>query len=59
MIRVLEHARVTMSIETESAPTVMYIFETDGKNHVLFGTVDGRIGILETEKLDIFISVRE
>lgn len=49
MIRALEHARVTMTIETESSPTVLHIFETDDKSYVLFGTIDGRIGILDLE----------
>lgn len=52
MVRALEHGRVTMSMEIESAPTVLYIYKHDDVNHVLFGTVDGRIGILDIEKYD-------
>lgn len=50
MIRALEHARVTMSIEVESAPTVLHVFEQDGSKYVLFGTVNGKIGLLDLEK---------
>lgn len=50
MIRVLEHARVTSSMEVESAPTVLHIYEDDESKTVLFGTIDGRIGILDVEK---------
>nr|XP_022903425.1 Bardet-Biedl syndrome 7 protein homolog isoform X1 [Onthophagus taurus] len=48
MIRALEHARVTISVEVEAAPTVLYLLEQNGR-HILFGTVDGRIGILDVE----------
>ncbi|EFA01565.1 Bardet-Biedl syndrome 7 protein homolog-like Protein [Tribolium castaneum] len=54
MIRALEHARVTMSMEVESAPTLLHVLEQDGTKTVLFGTVDGRIGILDVEKLHGF-----
>lgn len=50
MIRALEHGRVTMSMEVESAPTVLHIYRNNDVNYVLFGTVDGRIGILDIEK---------
>ncbi|XP_066154272.1 Bardet-Biedl syndrome 7 protein homolog isoform X2 [Euwallacea fornicatus] len=54
MIRVLEHARVTASMEVESSPTVLHIHEDDDSRTVLFGTVDGRIGILDVESLQGF-----
>ncbi|XP_066257169.1 Bardet-Biedl syndrome 7 protein homolog [Euwallacea similis] len=54
MIRVLEHARVTASMEVESSPTVLHIHEEDDSRTVLFGTVDGRIGILDVESLQGF-----
>ncbi|XP_050308096.1 Bardet-Biedl syndrome 7 protein homolog isoform X2 [Anthonomus grandis grandis] len=54
MIRVLEHARVTFSIEVESSPTVLHIYEDDESKTVLFGTVDGRVGILDIESLQDF-----
>lgn len=50
MIRSLEHARVTCSMEVENSPTVLHIYESDQNKIVLFGTVDGRIGILDVEK---------
>lgn len=50
MIRALEHARVTMSMEVESSPTVLYIYEDEDARTILFGTVDGRVGILDVEK---------
>lgn len=50
MIRALEHARVTMSIEVESAPTVLHVFEQDDSKFILFGTIDGRIGLLNLDK---------
>lgn len=50
MIRTIEHARVTLSIEVESAPTVLYIYEEKKQSHILFGTLDGRIGLLDIEK---------
>ncbi|KAF2879488.1 hypothetical protein ILUMI_26683 [Ignelater luminosus] len=54
MIRALEHARVTMSMEIESSPTVLHIYENNGNKHVLFGTVDGRVGILDVERKQSF-----
>lgn len=50
MIRVLEHGRVTLSMEVDSAPTVLYILDQDEEKHVLFGTVDGRVGVLDIKK---------
>lgn len=50
MIRALEHARVTMSIEVESAPTALHVFEQEDRKFVLFGTVDGKIGLLDLDK---------
>ncbi|KAJ3630530.1 hypothetical protein MTP99_011722 [Tenebrio molitor] len=50
MIRALEHARVTLSMEVESAPTLLHILEEDSTKTILFGTVDGRVGILDVEK---------
>ncbi|RZB77484.1 Bardet-Biedl syndrome 7 protein -like, partial [Asbolus verrucosus] len=50
MIRALEHARVTLSMEVDSAPTLLHILEEDGTKTILFGTVDGRVGILDVEK---------
>lgn len=50
MIRALEHARVTMSIEVESAPTVLHVFEHEDSKFILFGTVDGRIGLLDFDR---------
>lgn len=50
MIRALEHARVTLSMEVESSPTLLHILEEDNNKTILFGTVDGRIGILDLEK---------
>lgn len=47
MIRALEHSRVTLSMEVESSPTVLHIYENEDAKHVLFGTVDGRIGLLD------------
>ncbi|KAJ3657514.1 hypothetical protein Zmor_009310 [Zophobas morio] len=49
MIRALEHARVTLSMEVESSPTLLHILEEDGTKTTLFGTVDGRVGILDVE----------
>ncbi|XP_048519315.1 Bardet-Biedl syndrome 7 protein homolog isoform X1 [Dendroctonus ponderosae] len=54
MIRVLEHARVTLSMEVESSPTVLHIYEDDDSRTVLFGTVDGKVGILDVESLGGF-----
>ncbi|KAK9870809.1 hypothetical protein WA026_009769 [Henosepilachna vigintioctopunctata] len=54
MIRVLEHGRVTISMEVESAPTILYILEQDEEKTVLFGTIDGRIGILDVKSLQGF-----
>lgn len=50
MIRALEHARVTLSMEVESSPTVLHIYTAPTGKSVLFGTIDGRIGILDIEK---------
>ncbi|KAG5865898.1 Bardet-Biedl syndrome 7-like protein [Gonioctena quinquepunctata] len=54
MIRALEHARVTLSMEIESSPTVLYIFQDGDCNAILFGTSDGRVGILDVENLKGF-----
>ena len=50
MIRAIEHSRVTMTMEVESAPTVLHISERNDIKHVLFGTVDGRVGLLDIER---------
>lgn len=50
MIRVIEHARVTASIEIDSSPTVLHIYDDNEYKTILFGTVDGRIGSLDLEK---------
>lgn len=51
MIRVLEHARVTASMEVEGSPTVLHIYEDEeSKKTVLFGTTDGKVGILDVER---------
>lgn len=50
MIRVIEHARVTFSIEVENTPTVLYFFEENNDKLILFGTVDGRIGIVDVDR---------
>lgn len=52
MIRTLEHGRVTMSMEVESAPTVLHIYKNNEENCILFGTVDGRIGVLDIERFN-------
>ncbi|KAL1505873.1 hypothetical protein ABEB36_005330 [Hypothenemus hampei] len=56
MIRVLEHARLIASLEIESSPTVLHIYHSDDDDvkTVLFGTVDGQIGILNIETLQGF-----
>ncbi|XP_045478610.1 Bardet-Biedl syndrome 7 protein homolog isoform X2 [Harmonia axyridis] len=54
MIRVLEHGRVTLSMEIDSAPTVLFVFEQDEEKNVLFGTVDGRVGVLDIKNLQGF-----
>ncbi|XP_018568735.1 Bardet-Biedl syndrome 7 protein homolog [Anoplophora glabripennis] len=54
MIRALEHARVTLSMEVESSPTVLHIYEDEDVKAVLFGTVDGRVGILDVDKVQGF-----
>ncbi|XP_030747216.1 Bardet-Biedl syndrome 7 protein homolog [Sitophilus oryzae] len=54
MIRVLEHARVTCSMEVENSPTILQIFEDDDSKTVLFGTIDGKVGILDVENLQGF-----
>lgn len=51
MIRAIEHARVTLSMEVESSPTVLHIYETEDFKYILFGTVDGRVGLLDMTKL--------
>nr|CAI5842703.1 unnamed protein product [Callosobruchus analis] len=56
MCRILEHARVTCSMEVDSPPTVLHIHEDDDLKCVLFGTVDGRVGILNVETLQGFKS---
>ncbi|CAG9857898.1 unnamed protein product [Phyllotreta striolata] len=54
MIRALEHARVTLSMEVDSSPTVLHIYRTENDDTVLFGTADGRVGILDVENLQGF-----
>ncbi|CAG9839510.1 unnamed protein product [Diabrotica balteata] len=54
MIRVLEHARVTVSMEVESSPTILHIYQYEESEAVLFGTADGRVGILDVENLQGF-----
>ncbi|XP_044749136.1 Bardet-Biedl syndrome 7 protein homolog [Coccinella septempunctata] len=49
MIRVLEHGRVTLSMEVDSAPTVLHVLEQDEEKYVLFGTQDGRVGLLDVK----------
>lgn len=39
-----------MSIEVESAPTVLHVFEQEDSKFILFGTIDGRIGLLDLER---------
>lgn len=53
MIRALEHARVTLSMEIESAPTILHILTQNNNKYVLFGTTDGRIGLLDIEEFSI------
>lgn len=50
MIRAIEHSRVTMTMEVASAPTVLHILELNNVKHVLFGTMDGRVGLLDIER---------
>lgn len=50
MIRTIEYARVTSSIEIDSSPTILHIYEEEEQKIILFGTIDGRIGILDVEK---------
>uniref|UniRef100_A0A1Y1NII9 Uncharacterized protein n=2 Tax=Photinus pyralis TaxID=7054 RepID=A0A1Y1NII9_PHOPY len=54
MIRALEHARVTLSMEVESSPTVLHVYDDNDIRSVLFGTIDGRIGLLDIEKTQSF-----
>ncbi|KAJ8912894.1 hypothetical protein NQ315_011217 [Exocentrus adspersus] len=54
MVRALEHARVTLSMEVESSPTVLHIYQDEDSRAVLFGTVDGRVGILDIENTQGF-----
>ncbi|KAK4887270.1 hypothetical protein RN001_003541 [Aquatica leii] len=54
MIRALEHARVTLTMEVESSPTVLHIYQNDEGKFILFGTVDGRIGLLDVENKQSF-----
>lgn len=57
MIRALEHARVTLSMEVESSPTTLHILEQNGAKHILFGTADGRVGLLDIEEFSILLLV--
>lgn len=51
MLRVLEHSRVIHSIQIGSPPIVLHLYVTnDENNHVLFGTTDGQIGLIELER---------
>lgn len=59
MIRALEHARVTLSMEVESAPTLLHILEEEGTKTILFGTVDGRVGILDVEEYFPISSIKK
>lgn len=47
MLRVLEHSRVIHSIEIDSSPTVLHIYNNSSKNNVLYGTLNGHIGVLQ------------
>lgn len=54
MLRVLEHSRVIHSIELGSAPVVLHLYlTTDGSNHILFGTADGQVGVVEIDRFDL------
>lgn len=54
MIRSLEHARVTHSIEIESPPTLLHIYEFEDRHFVIFGTVDGKVGLLDLDRAHTF-----
>lgn len=46
-----------MSIEVESAPTVLHVFAQEDSTFILFGTIDGRIGLLDLERFQEFFCV--
>ncbi|CAH1996732.1 unnamed protein product [Acanthoscelides obtectus] len=54
MCRILEHARVTCSLEVDTSPTILHLHEDDDSRSVLFGTIDGRVGILNVGNLQAF-----
>lgn len=51
MLRIIEHSRVIHSLEVGNSPVVLHIYIIGDEQHVLFGTINGRIGILNIERL--------
>lgn len=50
MLRILEHSRVIHSVEITTSPIVLHVCVLNDEYYILFGTVDGRIGVLNIER---------
>nr|CAD7588384.1 unnamed protein product [Timema genevievae] len=49
-LRVLDRSKVMHTVEIDSSPTVLHLYRNDGGDtgdQVLYGTVDGRVGVLQ------------
>ncbi|CAG2063644.1 unnamed protein product, partial [Timema podura] len=49
-LRVLDRSKVMHIVEIDSSPTVLHLYRNDGGDtgdQVLYGTVDGRVGVLQ------------
>nr|CAD7438611.1 unnamed protein product [Timema bartmani] len=55
-LRVLDRSKVMHTIEIDSSPTVLHLYRNDGGDtgdQVLYGTVDGRVGVLQVGRTGV------
>ena len=56
LLRVMKDSEVLYSVELPSSPSTLQLFYNDGGedgNQVLYGTTDGRIGLVQLGKYEI------
>nr|CAD7403390.1 unnamed protein product [Timema cristinae] len=55
-LRVLDRSKVMHTVEIDSSPTVLHLYRNDGGDtgdRVLYGTVDGRVGVLQVGRTGV------
>nr|CAD7256790.1 unnamed protein product [Timema shepardi] len=55
-LRVLDRSKVMHTVEIDSSPTVLHLYRNDGGDtgdQVLYGTVDGRVGVLQVGRTGV------